>query len=306
VSGVLEVREVGVDELDDIVALSNACDLADSGEIDLTRDDVRAGIAAAGSRAWALVDKAGRYRALVWIERNPSRPSQSAEFFVHPDDDPALGGVLVERLLAAQADDPAGRKLQVFVNASAPEKSAVLRSYGARIVRHFYKMAIALDGRVDAISWPPEASVRTVADTDAELRPVHGVVSEAFRDHWEHSSAGYEEWVARLRDRQTFDPSLVWLVEIAGDPAAALLAASSDGEGFIATLGVRRAYRGIGLARNLLHTSFAEFTRRGHPRAALFVDSSNPTGAVRLYESAGMHVVSRWDSHEFPAVASVT
>ena len=49
--------------------------------------------------------------------------------------------------------------------------------------------------------------------------------------------------------------------------------------------------RGLGTAR-LLH-SVRE--RRGHggARAALSVDGENLTGAVRLYEQAGMHVARR-------------
>ncbi|MBV9486550.1 MAG: GNAT family N-acetyltransferase [Frankiaceae bacterium] len=298
----MRVQEVGLADLDQIHALTSVCDIADSGEVDLTRDDVRAGLAADGSGAWALVDDAGTYQALVWIERNPARPSQSGEFFVRPGLDPQIAVPLIEQLLRAQATDPAGRKLQVFVNATAAEKSAVLRSHGAQVVRYFYKMAVELPGPTDPVEWSGDASARRVSDTDADLRQVHAVVTEAFQDHWEPAKTEYGEWVRHLRDRESFDPSLIWLVDVAGEPAAALIGAGSDGEGFVATLGVRRPYRGRGLGRDLLRTAFAEFTRRGLPRAALFVDSANPTGAVRLYESVGMSVLSQWDSHEFPAV----
>jgi mycothiol synthase len=304
-SAELTLQEVGLADLDRIYALTSVCDIADSGEVDLTRDDIRAGLRTAGSGAWALVDNQGNYQALVWIEREPSQPSQSGEFFVHPDLDPAVGRPLVERLVAAQAADPAGRKLKVFVNAKAPGKSAVLHALGARIVRYFYKMAVDLTAAGDAPQWPVDVVVRTVDDTDDDLRTVHSVVREAFQDHWEPSKSPYDEWVAHLRDRDSFDTSLIWLVEVDGDPAAALIAADSDDDGFVATLGVRRPYRGRGLGRDLLLTAFAEFARRGKTRATLFVDSANSTGAVRLYESVGMRVLSQWDSHEFPAVTPV-
>jgi ribosomal protein S18 acetylase RimI-like enzyme len=51
---------------------------------------------------------------------------------------------------------------------------------------------------------------------------------------------------------------------------------------------VRRAWRGRGFGRALLHHSFREFRRRGLTRAALGVDAANATGATRLYESVGM------------------
>jgi ribosomal protein S18 acetylase RimI-like enzyme len=46
-------------------------------------------------------------------------------------------------------------------------------------------------------------------------------------------------------------------------------------------------------------TKFAQFRERGFAEASLYVDSTNPTGAVRLYESVGMRVAAQWDCHEF-------
>jgi len=45
----------------------------------------------------------------------------------------------------------------------------------------------------------------------------------------------------------------------------------------------------LGLA--LLHHAFTEFWRRGERAVALGVDAENPTGATRLYERAGMHML---------------
>ena len=63
-----------------------------------------------------------------------------------------------------------------------------------------------------------------------------------------------------------------------------------SGGGWIGALGVRRAWRGQGLAKALLLHSFREFHRRGKRRVGLGVDSENPTGATKLYESVGMVV----------------
>ena len=48
-----------------------------------------------------------------------------------------------------------------------------------------------------------------------------------------------------------------------------------------------------GLGRALLFHSFRELRRLGRTAVGLSVDSENPTGAVRLYESVGMRPVSR-------------
>jgi mycothiol synthase len=63
-------------------------------------------------------------------------------------------------------------------------------------------------------------------------------------------------------------------------------------------LGVRRAWRRQGLGLALLRHAFLAFRARGMTRAALDVDAANLTGAVRLYERAGMHVAKRSDTYE--------
>ena len=53
-----------------------------------------------------------------------------------------------------------------------------------------------------------------------------------------------------------------------------------------------------GIGSFLLRLAFAEFRRRGHERVLLNVDSENETGAVGVYERAGMHVRRQWDLYQ--------
>jgi len=53
--------------------------------------------------------------------------------------------------------------------------------------------------------------------------------------------------------------------------------------------------RGVGHA--LLLRAFVDFHERGFRRVVLGVDAESPTGAVGLYESAGMRVLHRFDSY---------
>lgn len=43
---------------------------------------------------------------------------------------------------------------------------------------------------------------------------------------------------------------------------------------------------------------FGLFYRRGKRKMALYVDAQSLTGASRLYERAGMHVVRQFDQYE--------
>ena len=88
-----------------------------------------------------------------------------------------------------------------------------------------------------------------------------------------------------------YDPTL-WFVIRDGDDLAAVVRneANRNGGGYVAAIGVRRPWRGQGLGRALLLHTFGEFRRRGVNRITLGVDTENPTGATKLYESVGMEV----------------
>jgi ribosomal protein S18 acetylase RimI-like enzyme len=69
-------------------------------------------------------------------------------------------------------------------------------------------------------------------------------------------------------------------------------------EGYTELLGVRRKYRGRGIARALLADAMRRFTAAGMDVASLDVDSENPSGALGLYTRLGYRAVNRtmaWD-----------
>jgi ribosomal protein S18 acetylase RimI-like enzyme len=68
--------------------------------------------------------------------------------------------------------------------------------------------------------------------------------------------------------------------------------------GWVRSLGVRRPWRRRGLGLALLLASFGAFWERGTRTIGLGVDGENTTGAVRLYEKAGMRVELRIDRFE--------
>jgi ribosomal protein S18 acetylase RimI-like enzyme len=62
--------------------------------------------------------------------------------------------------------------------------------------------------------------------------------------------------------------------------------------GWTENICVRRPYRRKGVARALMAENMRELKRRGMTEAALGVDTENPTGALRVYESMGFKPVS--------------
>ena len=68
--------------------------------------------------------------------------------------------------------------------------------------------------------------------------------------------------------------------------------------GWVSILCVRRPWRGKGLGLALLQHTFNELHHWGKRRAGLGVDAQNLTGAIRLYEKAGMRVQRQYDTYE--------
>jgi ribosomal protein S18 acetylase RimI-like enzyme len=162
-------------------------------------------------------------------------------------------------------------------------------------------MEIELDDPPAEPAWPDGIQVRRFGD-DLEARAVMEAVNDTFADTWDFVPDTYEEWSHFWFESETYDPEL-WILATAGGELAGVSLcrahhAGDPGLGWVSSLGVRRPWRRQGLGRALLLESFRAFHGRGLRRVGLGVDAENPTGATRLYESAGMRVAMRWVVYE--------
>jgi ribosomal protein S18 acetylase RimI-like enzyme len=103
----------------------------------------------------------------------------------------------------------------------------------------------------------------------------------------------FEDWMAN--ESGDLLPELSFLAMAGDQVAAVVLCKVHMGNGKVLWLGVRPAFRRLGLGMALLHQAFGEFYRRGLARVELRVDAENVTGATRVYERAGMRVTHRFD-----------
>jgi ribosomal protein S18 acetylase RimI-like enzyme len=222
---------------------------------------------------------------VLWLDiRGDSQSKIHAELERRALERRACGGVI--RAMAAEQD----RKL-----------AGLLAERGYRQIRSSYRMGIDLQGRRFSPVWPGGATVRT--STEGVDEPLlYRLGEESFADHWGHTTTPYEEWLHWLRSMGVGDPSLWFVAEVDGVPAGVAICRPFDhGDpdcGWVSVLGVLREHRRTGLGTALLTHAFAEFQRRGRLRAGLGVDAESTTGAVRLYERAGMSVQWRWDIWE--------
>ncbi|MBN2115259.1 MAG: GNAT family N-acetyltransferase [Anaerolineales bacterium] len=202
---------------------------------------------------------------------------------------------------------PAGLRFAPHVGIfSKAEKSRKLfEDMGYRYIRSSYQMRIEMEAPVPEPVWPAGITLRTYnPETDAET--VYRAEVDSFRDHFGFTEQPFEEGFERFKHFQIeyegFDPTLLFLAmdgeEVAGINICRPHSYDDPHLGWVDTLGVRRPWRKRGIGLALLRHSFNEFYRRGYRKAGLGVDAQNLTGALRLYENAGMHIYHAFDRYE--------
>jgi ribosomal protein S18 acetylase RimI-like enzyme len=146
--------------------------------------------------------------------------------------------------------------------------------------------------------WPDGVVVRGY-DRPRDDAAVHALITTSFREIGGQHERTLEEWTGYLLDTDRFDADLYLVAEADGQVVGAALGqVMGEDYGFVRQLAVAPSHRGRGLALALLHESFRRHAGRGLPATVLGVDAGNPTGALALYERAGMRVVeqfTRWD-----------
>ena len=186
---------------------------------------------------------------------------------------------------------------QIVLKASADERSLwqnqFLQTHNFQVARGFWKMQIDFDGPLPTPTWPAGIEPRPY-DPATQTQAVYDAVMDAFSEHWGFRGIPFEQWEFII-NRDCPDPTL-WFNVWSGDEIAGLALCTAERPdtpdiGYVADLGVRRNYRKLGLGLALLHHAFGEFQRRGKVGVNLHVDSENMTGATRLYERAGMHII---------------
>jgi mycothiol synthase len=298
------VRRPAFADVPAITALIRASEVVDFGAAERTEEDTGVALRTIDPErdAWVVADEQERLVAAAAV-RAPHPTSLRAFASVHPEHRGRGLGAELLTLTEDRAEElasaaPAGVEVKLTQGVGPHNAAArkLLLSRGYALVRRFWRMGIDLGGEIAPPEWP--AGIRAEPLRSGNERAAFDAMEEAFADHWGFTPHDYGEWRAWMVDREEFDPSL-WLLAFDDDElAAASLNFVSEGVGWVGVLGVRKAWRRRGLGLALLRASFEEFRRRGLQTAVLEVDSENTTGATRLYERAGMHVVHHSDAFQ--------
>ena len=287
----LTFRRPAPDDIDKAAAVFAAEEQAVRGEVTMGVDEMR--------DWWRLFD----LDQGSWLVEDESGRPVGVSCCTHREHDfdswiavrPEVQGTGLSTELLARAEQYArqagGSTLKAGMLAGNERARALLESHDFREVRHFYRMQIDLDT-------PPSAPEDVEGITIASFRPedaqaFHAAINEAFEGDWGFHAMPFEEWKAHRLEAPETDTSL-WFVAWEGGEAAGAIRcdAMKFGGGWVGALGVREPWRGRGIGMALLRRAFAEFHSRGVAHVGLGVDAQNPTGATRLYERAGMRVMT--------------
>lgn len=303
----LTTRVATLADLENIYELVCAYETIHYGKPDVTLDDLRTSWTAPDTNleenSRLAFDQGGQLVGYLRMEH-----SKHAKYYIairiQPDySDPRLGEYLLElaetwareRMVQAESD------LRVTLNGWLPGNDTTGRqryeSAGLQEVRRFWRMEIELTAEPAAPVWPEGIELRPYVPGRDEFTAFE-VIDTAFQDHWGHIPNRFEQWKHWTIEREHFDPS-VWFIAYKGDQAVGGAFCNLEEEyGWVDDLAVLRSMRGQGLGMALLLHAFGEFYRRGRRKAGLGVDSQNLTGALRLYQRAGMHRVQENVSYE--------
>jgi len=139
------------------------------------------------------------------------------------------------------------------------------------------------------------AGVRVRAYEAADAGAVQSLLDDAYTG-WDETYVPrpHEDWLQWMTGHEEFDPTLWFLAERDGElVACALHWREHQRRGWLKDLVVRADQRGAGLGRALLEHGFLAYGARDVERVGLKVDSTNPTGAVQLYERSGFQTERR-------------
>jgi mycothiol synthase len=278
-----------------ILGLIAAVDIAEGGEADpWTEADLTTGWdkATPGEDIWLVESADG-----ACIGFGELRMLGNGLFLGDLYEHPALRGRGILRDLVARlqarareraGEMPDGARVMVGLGTYAGETTThdVLKDTGFHEIRHHFQMRVTLMEPPQTPVWPAGIELRAFRPQD--MRATFDLLDTAFEDHWGHVPEDFEEWAKRWSQDER-DPSL-FLLAWAGDElaGAAMCRLRGDDLGWVGILGVSRVWRSHGRGMALLRQAFGEFWRRGIRTVGLGVDAQNLTGALRLYEKAGM------------------
>lgn len=300
------VRPATEDDVDAIVAVANAYDVADFGRPDSTREHMLDGFHVPGFDAardsWLVLDPRG-YPVAFGLVETEAVHVVGAFGRVHPEHrGRGIGAFLIDTMESRAVRIARERAEDRVVHNAVTSTDAVVRRLlddrGYGLVRFFWHMERALR-RADSRVADGSPFAFRAAESEDELRTARTALDEAFRGHWMLQPWALEDWHHHLTETS----ASVLVASDGSEVAGVVTWMPTSDAAWIEEVGVLPRFRGRGLGALLLRHAFARLADGGVREVRLNVDAQNATGATRLYERVGMRVRREWLIYEKPVTS---
>ncbi len=276
-------RPLTTEDLDDTVAMVNACERFDSGEVMLERADLLADSRTVGfdlDRDWIGVFEGERivgrglfvHRRSAWIDVHPTARGRDI-------------GTWLRRWSEQRAREVGADRIGQTIEDRRTDATDLLRHAGYAPRRTSWILRMDHPTRPPTPARPEGIQLRSSEPDDDD--EALALFERAFSE-WEDRVANAPgTWRAMVTEREGFRRDDLVLA-LAGDRIVGGAFLIDADEIWVDKLAVEREFRHRGIARALLQTAFARSFERGYRWTSLSTDSD--TGALSLYERVGMRI----------------
>jgi mycothiol synthase len=279
----LRARPLTTEDLDDTVAMVNACERFDSGEVMLERADLLADSRTVGfdlDRDWIGVFEGDRivgrglfvHRRSAWIDVHPTARGRGI-------------GSWLRRWSEDRAGEVGADRIGQTIEDRRTDATVLLRDAGYAPRRTSW--ILRMDHPEPPPAHAPPDGIRLRPSEPGDEDEALAMFERAFSE-WEDRVANASgTWRAMVTEREGFQRDDLVLA-LAGDRIVGGAFLIDADEIWVDKLAVEREFRHRGIARALLHTTFARSFELGYRWTSLSTDSD--TGALSLYERVGMRI----------------
>lgn len=302
-------RRPTIDDAEPLLAVVHAAERDVLGRDDSTLAEVRELLSVRRtpptSDHW-LVERNGAVVAWGMVTDDFGGEQVDVDVYADPRHPPAIGDSLLDVLLRRVVELARSREGgEVTVGAGVvvgdEPYAAALSARGFKAERRWNRLRIELGDGYPFPAAPTGVALDGFdAGSDGDWADWHAILLESFADHWGYEDTSLEAWRGALDAEE--DPEFArWRFALVDGERAGICQASgrfaSQGGGWIRNLGVVPSARGRGAGRYLLEQALASYAADGRTWAGLGVDTGNVSGALRLYESAGMRPWMQIDAY---------
>lgn len=267
----IEIREIGADELQGWLGLAAAVRPDRAGSVEDYVDWKRQ----AEDMAWfvASVDGADSGCALAYVGWHSAPGTGTGEAFVLPERRGIGVGVTLYRELARWVSDRGCVTLETTVAEDDAASLAWANRHGFREVGRNSRLVLDLTA-IDAPAVDPPQGVEIVtwADRPELTRGLYDVACEAYPDvpgEETNRMDSFEDWLAKDMQGESDRPEATFVALVDGEVAAYAKLSLSSYDSKVAhhdMTGVRRAFRGRGIAGALKRAEIAWAKQAGYER----------------------------------------